>query len=37
VRVLAGEAGGGSRAHLVYIALEVVKVAALVVLGVAAS
>jgi hypothetical protein len=36
-RVLAGEEGGGSRSHLVYIALEVVKVAALVVLGVAAS
>ncbi|WP_373696055.1 hypothetical protein [Actinomycetospora aurantiaca] len=37
-RVLAGEdTGGRSHAHLVYVALEVLKVAALVWLGVAAS
>lgn len=37
-RVLAGEdPGRGGRAHLAYIGLEVVKVVALVVLGVAAS
>jgi len=35
-RVLAGEEGPRSRAHLVYIGLEVVKVAGLVGLGVAA-
>ncbi|MEV0679148.1 hypothetical protein AB0I60_21770 [Actinosynnema sp. NPDC050436] len=35
-RVLAGEDPPRSRAHLVYVALEVVKVVALVVLGVAA-
>ncbi|WP_019873754.1 hypothetical protein [Sporichthya polymorpha] len=35
-RVLAGEDAGGSRVHLIYVAAEVVKVAALVVLGVAA-
>ncbi len=35
-RVLAGEDAGGSRVHLIYVAAEVVKAAALVVLGVAA-
>jgi len=35
-RVLAGEDGGGSRVHLVYIALELVKIAALIAIGVLA-